>query len=139
MISYLQGKLIQKNPTNILVDVNNVGYHLNISLQTFENLPNQNDIVKIHTILITREDAMLLYGFATEDEKKMFELLISVSGIGPKVAQSILSGIKTDELKEHIIQGNIFALTNIPGVGRKTAERLVVGLKDKLGKVEFTP
>lgn len=135
MLNYLRGKIIQKNPTNITIDVNGIGYFLNITLNSFERLPDINTEVKIFTILIPREDAILLYGFAEESEKQMFEQLISINGIGPKVAQSILSGIKPNELKEFIAQGNILALTNIPGVGKKTAERMIVELRDKLAKI----
>lgn len=135
MLNYLRGKIIQKNPTNITIDVNGIGYFLNITLNSFERLPDINTEVKIFTILIPREDSILLYGFAEESEKQMFEQLISINGIGPKVAQSILSGIKPNDLKEFIAQGNILALTNIPGVGKKTAERMIVELRDKLAKI----
>jgi Holliday junction DNA helicase RuvA len=135
MFNYLSGKLIKKNPTNIVLDVNGVGYQINISLNTFEKLPDLENELKIFTVLIPREDSIQLYGFFDEDEKQMFEQLLSISGIGPKVAQSILSGISPDELRNYIIQGNSIALTNIPGVGKKTAERMIVELKDKLTKI----
>lgn len=135
MFSYLYGKLVHKNPTNIVLDVNGVGYQLNISLNTFEKLPEVESELRIYTILIPREDSIQLYGFFDEDEKQMFEQLLSISGIGPKVAQSILSGINPDELRNYIIQGNSVALTNIPGVGKKTAERMILELKDKLTKI----
>jgi Holliday junction DNA helicase RuvA len=135
MFSYLYGKLVHKNPTNIVLDVNGVGYQLNISLNTFEKLPEVESELRIYTVLIPREDSIQLYGFFDEDEKQMFEQLLSISGIGPKVAQSILSGINPDELRNYIIQGNSVALTNIPGVGKKTAERMILELKDKLTKI----
>lgn len=135
MISFLHGKVIQKNPTNVVIEVNGIGYSVYISLQTFDKLPDINSTVKLHTILIPREDALLLFGFFDEKEKQLFELLISVSGIGPKVAQGILSRIVPNELVEFIAHSNILALTNIPGVGKKTAERLIVELKDKLAKL----
>jgi Holliday junction DNA helicase RuvA len=135
MFSYLYGKLVHKNPTNIVLDVNGVGYQLNISLNTFEKLPEVESELRIYTVLIPREDSIQLYGFFDEDEKQMFEQLVSISGIGPKVAQSILSGINPDELRNYIIQGNSVALTNIPGVGKKTAERMILELKDKLTKI----
>jgi len=135
MFSYLYGKLVHKNPTNIVLDVNGVGYQLNISLNTFEKLPEIESELRIYTVLIPREDSIQLYGFFDEDEKQMFEQLLSISGIGPKVAQSILSGINPDELRNYIIQGNSVALTNIPGVGKKTAERMILELKDKLTKI----
>jgi len=135
MFSYLYGKLVHKNPTNIVLDVNGIGYQLNISLNTFEKLPEVESELRIYTVLIPREDSIQLYGFFDEDEKQMFEQLVSISGIGPKVAQSILSGINPDELRNYIIQGNSVALTNIPGVGKKTAERMILELKDKLTKI----
>ncbi|MCR4416242.1 MAG: Holliday junction branch migration protein RuvA [Ignavibacteria bacterium] len=135
MFNYLSGKLIKKNPTNVILDVNGVGYQINISLNTFEKLPEVESDIRIFTVLIPREDSIQLYGFFDEDEKQMFEQLLSISGIGPKVAQSILSGISPDELRNHIIQGNTLALTNIPGVGKKTAERMIVELRDKLTKI----
>ncbi|MGB9665316.1 MAG: Holliday junction branch migration protein RuvA [Ignavibacteria bacterium] len=135
MFNYLLGKLVKKNPTSIVMEVNGVGYQINISLNTFEKLPDLENELKIFTVLIPREDSFQLYGFFDEDEKQMFEQLLSISGIGPKVAQSILSGISPDELRNYIIQGNSIALTNIPGVGKKTAERMIVELKDKLTKI----
>lgn len=135
MYNYIEGKLVIKNPTNIVIDVNGIGYQLNVSLHTFEKLPEIQNRVKIFTILIPREDSLQLYGFYDEDEKMMFEQLLSISGIGPKVAQSILSGISPSELREYIIQGNATALTHIPGIGKKTAERMIVELKDKLAKI----
>lgn len=135
MFNYISGKLVSKNPTNIVVDVNGVGYQLNISLNTFQKLPEVESDVKVFTVLIPREDSIQLYGFYDEDEKFMFDQLLSISGIGPKVAQSILSGISPDELREFIVQGNSLALTHIPGVGKKTAERMIVELKDKLTKI----
>ncbi len=137
MYSYLQGKLVTKSPTEIVVDVNGVGYFLNISLSTYEKLDSTGNQVKVFTYLHVREDALILFGFATEAEREMFKLLISVSGIGPKIAQGVLSGMNTDELKTSIQTGNIAALTSVQGIGRKTAERLVVELRDKLGKGEI--
>jgi Holliday junction DNA helicase RuvA len=137
MYSYLQGKLVEKNPTEIVIDVNGVGYSVNISLGTYEKLPEVNSSAKILTYLHLREDVMHLYGFATDAERALFKLLISVSGIGPRMAQGILSGIGVSELKEFIIQGNLGALMSISGVGKKIAERLVVELRDKIGRLEF--
>jgi holliday junction DNA helicase RuvA len=134
MFSYLQGKLASKSPTEIVVDVNGVGFLLNISLSTYEKLDSELAQVKVFTYLHVREDALILFGFATEAEREMFKLLISVSGIGPKIAQGVLSGMNTEELKTSIQTGNIAALTSVQGIGRKTAERLVVELRDKIGK-----
>ncbi len=136
MISYLDGVLVHKSPTEIIVDVNGVGYAVHIPVSTFEKLDGLNQRVKIFTYLHVREDAMQLFGFATEPERELFRLLISVSGIGPKIAQGVLSGMEPIELRQCITSGDIAALTTIQGVGRKTAERIVVELRDRLGKVE---
>ncbi|MDI6779626.1 MAG: Holliday junction branch migration protein RuvA [Bacteroidota bacterium] len=137
MYSYLQGKLVSKSPTEVVLDVNGVGYFLNISLSTYEKLDSSSSQIKIFTYLHVREDTLQLFGFATEAERDMFKMLISVSGIGPKIAQGILSGINTEELRTAFQTGNIATLTSIPGIGRKTAERLVLELRDKLGKIDI--
>ena len=134
MIGYLRGKIISKKPTKLLVDVNGVGYLVNISISTFEKIADKEE-VSLYTYLSVRESALDLYGFYTLAEKEMFELLISVSGIGPKSAQSILSGIQIEDLKEALRTGNISRLVSIPGIGRKTAERLMVELRDKADSV----
>jgi Holliday junction DNA helicase RuvA len=134
MIGYLRGKIISKKPTKLLVDVNGVGYLINISISTFEKIADKEE-VSLYTYLSVRESALDLYGFYTLAEKEMFELLISVSGIGPKSAQSILSGIQIEDLKEALRTGNISRLISIPGIGRKTAERLMVELRDKADSV----
>lgn len=136
MISYLKGTLTRKHPTEIIVDVVGIGYAVNISLSTYEQLPELNADVHILTHHHIREDAQVLYGFMTENEREMFRLLIGVSGIGPKMAQTILSGIRPDELARTITAGAISSLTAVPGVGKKTAERLVLELKDKVMKME---
>lgn len=137
MISYLEGQLVEKNPTEIVVSVNGVGYTLHIPLSTYERLGTVGSRARILTHLHLREDAIVLYGFASEEERQMFRLLISVSGIGPKMAQGILSGMSVLELKSCIVSGKLEALTSISGVGRKTAERLIVDLRDKLLKLEI--
>lgn len=136
MISFLDGVLVSKTPTEIIVDVNGVGYSVHIPLSTFQKLDGLNQRVKVFTHLHVREDAMQLYGFATEPERELFRMLISVSGIGPKIAQGILSGMDAAELKQCISTGDVASLTTIQGVGRKTAERIVMELRDKLGKPE---
>ncbi len=133
MIGYLTGKLISKKPTQILLDVGGVGYLVNISLSTFDKLPDKDETVSLHTYLNVREDVLDLYGFLSTAEKGMFELLISISGVGPKLAQSILSGIELDELIEALKTGNLSRIVAIPGIGRKTGERMMVELKDKIG------
>ncbi|MFA5805319.1 MAG: Holliday junction branch migration protein RuvA [Melioribacteraceae bacterium] len=134
MIGYLRGKIISKKPTKLLIDVNGIGYLVNISISTFEKIADKEE-VSLFTYLSVRESALDLYGFYTLAEKEMFELLISVSGIGPKSAQSILSGIQIEDLKEALRTGNISRLVSIPGIGRKTAERLMVELRDKADSV----
>ncbi len=136
MISYLKGILAKKSPTEIIVDVGGIGYAVNISVSTYEELPEQDSEVYILTHHHIREDAQLLYGFATEHEREMFKMLIGVSGIGPKMAQTILSGIRTADLVRTISISAISTLTAIPGVGKKTAERLVLELRDKVAKME---
>jgi len=134
MIASVHGTLTFKSPTEIVVDVGGVGYGINIPVSTFEVIGEVNSTVHLFTHLHVREDAMLLYGFATEEERSLFRLLISVNGIGPKMAQGILSGISVPDLQTSILQGNLHTLTTIPGVGRKIAERLVVELREKIGK-----
>jgi len=132
MIGYLKGKIISLKPTKIILEVNGVGYLVFISITTFEKISSLSEVsLYIHTHV--KEDSLTLFGFFSESEKEMFELLISISGIGPKSAQTILSGISVDELKEAIEFSNIGRLVAIPGIGRKTAERLLIELR---GKVE---
>lgn len=134
MISLLTGTLVHKSPTELVVDVNGVGYSVHIPLSTYEQMEHVGGAVKLFTHMHVREDAIQLFGFATEHEREFFRLLISVNGIGPKMAQGVLSGLSTAELREAILRGNITLLTSIPGVGRKTAERIVIELRDKLGR-----
>jgi Holliday junction DNA helicase RuvA len=134
MIATLTGILKFKSPTEILVEVHGIGYTISIPLSTYEKLGDLGSSVSLLTHFHVREEAMLLFGFSTEEERRLFKLLISVSGIGPKIAQSTLSGMNVEELKSHIVGGNVNALMAIPGVGRKTAERLIVELRDKAGK-----
>jgi Holliday junction DNA helicase RuvA len=135
MIAHLAGRLSEKSPTEIVVDVQGVGYQLFVSLSTSEQLGAIGEEVRVLTYMHIREDAMQLYGFATEAERELFKSLINVSGIGPKMAQGILSGLAPDVLRGAILQGNLLALTAISGIGRKTAERLVLELRDKIGKM----
>jgi Holliday junction DNA helicase RuvA len=131
MIGFLSGKIISSRPTKILLDVNGVGYAVNISINTFEHISDKESVsLFIHTSV--KEDSITLFGFFTEAEKQMFELLISVTGIGPKLAQSILSGIQTDDLKDAIQRGDISRIIAVPGIGRKTGERLLLELKNKV-------
>jgi holliday junction DNA helicase RuvA len=134
MIASLTGILKYKSPTEILIDVNGVGYAVSIPLSTYEKLGDVGASISLLTHFHVREDAMQLFGFISNDERRLFKLLISVSGIGPKIAQGILSGMNVEELKSNILNGNVSALTAIPGVGKKTAERLILELRDKVGK-----
>lgn len=131
MIGYLSGKIISKKPTKVIIDVGGVGYLVNISIGTFEKIADMEE-VSLFTYLVVKEDALDLYGFYSLSEKEMFELLISVSGIGPKTAQSILSGIQIEDLKEALKTANISRIISVPGIGRKTAERMMVELRDKV-------
>jgi len=131
MIDFVSGKIEQKKPTFTVINVNGVGYLLNTSIQTFEKLPAEGEQVKIITYLQVREDILQLYGFADENERNVFLGLISVSGIGPKQAQTILSGIPINELVQAISESDEGRLTSISGVGKKTAQRLIVELKEK--------
>lgn len=138
MIASVTGTLLRKSPTEIVVDVQGIGYGITIPLSTYEALGAERSRVTVLTYLHVREDALQLFGFATEGEREAFRLLISVSGIGPKIAQSILSGISVAELRNHITAGNIGALSTVPGIGRKTAERLILELREKLGRLDTT-
>lgn len=135
MISFLRGTLVAKAPTEATVDVNGVGYGLQIPLSTFETLGAAGSSVTLHTYLNVREDALVLFGFATEAERDMFRLLISVNGVGPKMAQGVLSGIGVRDLKDCIAQGNVAMLTTVPGIGKKTGERLIMELREKIGRL----
>ncbi|MCX7798230.1 MAG: Holliday junction branch migration protein RuvA [Melioribacter sp.] len=134
MIGFIKGKILSKKPTEVILDVNGVGYLVNISLSTFEKIVQEEE-VSLYTYLSVKEDSLDLYGFYTLAEKEMFELLIAVSGIGPKTAQSILSGIQLQDLREAIKEGNVGKLTSAPGIGRKTAERIIVELRDKIDTI----
>lgn len=137
MIGYISGKFLSKKPNKVLVDVNGVGYLVNISLNTFEKLEGKTEAA-FFTYLNVREDALDLYGFTTTAEKEMFELLISVNGIGPKVALSVLSGIQLPDLREAISSGNIARIISTPGIGRKTAERMIIELRDKINALSHS-
>ena len=135
MISYLKGKLVNKSPTEIIIEVNNVGYRVGISLATFERLSNVGKDIKIFTHTYVREDALKLYGFTTKEERQIFLLLIDVKGIGPKLALTILSGVSPDRLKAAIVNEDLGLLTTIAGVGKKTAQRLIVEIKEPLSAI----
>ena len=135
MIGYLKGKIISAKPTELLLDVNGVGYQIRISINTFDKISgNESVSLFIHTNV--REDSITLFGFYSEAEKEMFELLITINGVGPKSALSLLSGISTDEFKHAVTSGNIERIIAVPGIGRKTAERLILELKNKVGDIK---
>lgn len=135
MITFLHGKLVEALPTQVIIDVNGVGYDVLIPLSSFDKLPQPGQPLKILTHLAIREDAHVLYGFMTTAERDLFRLLINtVSGIGPKIALNILSGTSVTMLRAAVANGDVKTLSQVNGVGKKTAERIVVELKDKIGK-----
>jgi Holliday junction DNA helicase RuvA len=134
MIGFLRGKLVEALPTQVTVEVHGVGYEALIPLSSFDKLPAPGNEVKLLTHLAVREDAHVLYGFMTAAEREMFRLLINtVSGIGPKIALNVLSGMNVTALRGAVSNGDVKTLSQISGIGRKTAERIVVELKDKIG------
>jgi len=136
MISYLQGKLAESLPTQLTVDVNGVGYDVLIPLSSYDKLPPPGQSIKILVQLVVREDSHTLYGFMTAEERDLFKLLVhSVSGIGPKTALNVLSGISVPAFKGAVVGNDLKVLSSISGVGKKTAERIVLELKDKIGIV----
>ncbi len=133
MIAFLKGKLVHKEPTNVIIDVNGIGYHLHISLQTFSEIKEQENVM-LHTHLAIREDAHILFGFSGHSEKKLFQQLISVSGVGPGTAIIMLSYMNSNEIKSAIVREDAASLQSIKGIGGKTALRVIIELKDKLKK-----
>jgi holliday junction DNA helicase RuvA len=134
MIGRLQGIILDKQPPSILIDVQGVGYELEASMSTFYHLPECGENIILHTHLVVREDAQLLYGFYSLTERQMFRNLIKISGVGPKLALTILSGMSAEDFSRCIMESDSKSLTRLPGVGKKTAERLVIELKDRLEK-----
>lgn len=138
MIAYISGRILSKSPTQLIIDVNGLGYEVNISLNTYGKL-GDDELVKLHTHLSIREDAQVLYGFADKHEKEVFLLLTGVQGIGPNTARTILSYATPDELQIAIAAGNEADIRRIKGVGPKTAQRLIVELRDKFAKLTGNP
>ena len=138
MIAFISGKLIEKNPAYVVIDVRGIGYNINISLNTYSIIEGKTD-AKLYTHLAIREDAHVLYGFAEPSERQLFRQLISVSGIGPSTARMILSSLTASELHQAIVEKNISLLKSVKGVGPKSAERIVIDLKDKLEKEGYKP
>ena len=136
MISHINGKLVEKTPTYVVIDCNGVGYKLNISLQTYSSIQTEN--CKLLTHLAVKEDSHTLYGFFTSEERDLFRQLISVSGVGPSTARMILSTYSAEEIVNYIIIADVTALQNVKGIGGKTAQRIIIDLKDKVGKGKET-
>ena len=133
MITHIKGKLIEKNPTYVIVECNGVGYWLNISLNTSSQI-SDNESVFLYTHLLVKEDSHTLFGFKTKLEREIFRLLISVSGVGPSIARTMLSSMTTEEIQQAIGTGNVSVIQSVKGIGAKTAQRVIIDLKDKILK-----
>jgi Holliday junction DNA helicase RuvA len=136
MIGHLKGTILEKHPNQVILETAGVGYEIQIPVSTFTSLPDNGDIASLRIHTYVREDAIVLFGFATSEEKALFERLISVSGIGPKLGITVLSGLATADLVTAIRSSDIQTLVRVPGIGKKTAERIVLELKDKLSAVD---
>ncbi|MGA2150896.1 MAG: Holliday junction branch migration protein RuvA [Geobacteraceae bacterium] len=139
MIALLTGKVVFKSPAFIIMDVNGVGYRVQIPFSTYYDLPDEGGTVSLNIYTHVKEDAISLFGFRTPVEKNFFQLLISVAGIGPKMGKDILSNIQVEDLGQALVRGDLARLSAIPGIGRKTAERLVLELKEKVLKLDVSP
>ena len=135
MIARIEGKLVYKSTDYLIVDVNGVGYRVFVPLSTYYALPEIDENLQLRIVTIVREDVFRLFGFLTKKEQEMFEHLLSISKIGPKLGLNTLSGMSADVLKDAITRGDIEKINSIPGIGKKTAERIVLELKEKLGKI----
>jgi Holliday junction DNA helicase RuvA len=133
MIDYLSGKLVYKDPTYVIIDVNGIGYHVKISLQTYTEIKDEEQI-KLLTFLHIKEDAHTLFGFKKEDEKRLFLLLLSINGVGPSTGLMILSSLSSLEIEQAILAGDVATIQHVKGIGAKTAQRIILELKDKVGK-----
>jgi Holliday junction DNA helicase RuvA len=134
MIAHIQGKLVEKTPTEVVIDCNGVGYHVNISLHTYSLLPS-TDFVKLFTHLIIKEDAHSLYGFVEKSEKEIFKMLLTVSGIGAGIARTMLSSLEPRQIIQALASGDVATIQSIKGIGGKTAQRAILDLKDKVLKI----
>tara|TARA_R110002050_G_scaffold57866_1_gene130117 strand:- start:26060 stop:26641 length:582 start_codon:yes stop_codon:yes gene_type:complete len=134
MITHIQGKLVEKNPTHVVIDCNGVGYMLNISLHTYSQIPNDESL-KLYTHLQVKEDSHTLYGFSSLAEREIFRLLISVSGIGSSIARTMLSSLTPKQVREGIATSDVVLIQSIKGIGAKTAQRVILDLKDKILKI----
>ena len=133
MIDYLSGKLVIKDPTYVIIDVGGIGYHVKISLQTYSKIKDEEQL-KLLTFLHIKEDAHTLYGFKEEAEKRLFLLLIGINGVGPNTGLMILSSLSADEIEHAILSGDVATIQHVKGIGAKTAQRIILELKDKVGK-----
>lgn len=136
MITHLNGRLVEKNPTNVVIECSGVGYNVLISLHSFSQL-GKEEAIRLHTRFIVREDAQLLYGFVTNDERAVFDLLISVSGIGPNTAMIMLSSLSPEEVATAILSEDVKVIQSVKGIGLKTAQRVIIDLKDKILKLNL--
>lgn len=134
MIAHLQGKLVEKTPTEVIIDCNGVGYHVNISLHTYSLLPS-NEAIKLYTYLQIKEDAHTLFGFVEKSEREIFKLLLSVSGIGASIARTMLSSLEPKQIIQAIASSDVITIQSIKGIGSKTAQRVILDLKDKVLKL----
>lgn len=135
MITQIQGKLVEKNPTHLVVDCHGVGYFINITLNTYSTLP-QSEAIKLYTYLQIKEDAHSLYGFLTKSEREVFVLLISVSGVGAGTARAMLSSLTAAQVRSAIINGDVATIQSVKGIGAKTAQRVILDLKEKMTKLQ---
>ena len=138
MIGRLQGKVIEKQAPDLLIDVQGVGYEVLVSLNTFFGIPGAGEAVTLHTHFVVREDVQQLYGFMTLSERTLFRYLIKVNGVGPKMALAILSGMSANDFAICVHNNDIATLVKLPGVGKKTAERLLIEMRDKIGDIDTT-
>jgi Holliday junction DNA helicase RuvA len=134
MITHIEGKLVEKTPTHVIIDCNGIGYFINISLHTFSQIPDQ-EAIKIFTHLQVKEDSHTLYGFSSASEREIFRLLISVSGIGANTARTMLSSLTPKQIREGIAVGDVALIQSVKGIGLKTAQRVIIDLKDKILKI----
>lgn len=139
MISFLEGQVVQKGATSVVLAVNGVGYDVAVPTSVVGRLPAAGATVRVHTRMVVRDDSMTLYGFSTTDERELFDLLTGVTGVGPKAGLSFLSAMSADGLRRAVIAGDADALTVVPGVGKKVAQRVVLDLRDRLGSEAALP
>ncbi len=138
MIAFIEGELVEKNPAYVVLNCNGVGYMIHVSLNTYSQLP-EGPRVKLHTYMVIREDAHTLFGFVQQQERELFKHLISVSGVGPNTARMILSSMSVNEIRQAIVNNNISVLQSVKGIGAKSAQRIIVDLKDRIEKEGTLP